>query len=246
MSDLILKLSNIQEKLKVSKSQFNKFGGYNYRNCEDILEAVKPLLDGLVLTMNDDVTIVGDRVYVKALACLSDGTQNIETTAFAREPLTKKGMDESQITGAASSYARKYALNGLFAIDDAKDEDALSSDQPLYSSADKVKFDKLFDASDSLGLYVMSKVLGEGFEPFYDSFPKGAITANKKRLSELIYEGNKQIDVIAVELETLIDQEDPAYIENWSELSKDEKRIVWPRLRDNTKAKLQESSNANN
>jgi len=244
MINIVEKLSSIQENLKVSKSQFNKFGGYNYRNCEDILEAVKPHLDGLVLTMNDDITIVSDRVYVKATVSVSDGQQTIDATAFAREPLSKKGMDESQITGAASSYARKYALNGLFAIDDAKDNDALTSDTPLWSSSDKLKFDNFFDSGDSLGLFVMSRVMGEGFEPFYDSFPKGLITTNKKRLSELIYEGNKQIDVIAVELDQLVENNDIAYQQNWGELTKDEKTIVWPRLSKKTQETLRGNANA--
>jgi len=244
MINIVEKLSSIQENLKVSKSQFNKFGGYNYRNCEDILEAVKPHLDGLVITMNDDITIVSDRVYVKATVSVSDGQQTIDATAFAREPLSKKGMDESQITGAASSYARKYALNGLFAIDDAKDNDALTSDTPLWSSSDKLKFDNFFDSGDSLGLFVMSRVMGEGFEPFYDSFPKGLITTNKKRLSELIYEGNKQIDVIAVELDQLVENNDIAYQQNWGELTKDEKTIVWPRLSKKTQETLRGNANA--
>jgi len=118
------KLAEIQAKLKAPKGQMNKFGGYKYRSCEDILEAVKPLLGDLVLTISDDITLVGDRVYVKATATVSDGEQSISTTAFAREAEVKKGMDEAQITGSASSYARKYALNGLFCIDDTKDADA--------------------------------------------------------------------------------------------------------------------------
>lgn len=120
-------LSRIQISLKAPKGQFNNFGKYAYRNCEDILEAVKPLLNGLVLTVSDEIVAVGDRVYVKATARISgdvvDGGDLI-ATAFAREPLEKKGMDASQITGAASSYARKYALNGLFLIDDNKDADS--------------------------------------------------------------------------------------------------------------------------
>ena len=120
-------LHDIQANLKAPKGQFNKFGGYKYRNCEDILSAVKPLLDGATLVISDEIVMIGDRVYVKATATLSDGKVSVSTTAFAREPLAKKGMDESQVTGAASSYARKYALNGLFAIDDTKDAD---SDKP--------------------------------------------------------------------------------------------------------------------
>ena len=121
------KLTTIQLELKAPKSKRNNFGNYNYRSCEDILEAVKPLLAANMcsLTLDDDVLCIGDRVYVKATATLTDHAEGatISTHAFAREAETKKGMDESQITGTASSYARKYALNGLFAIDDTKDAD---------------------------------------------------------------------------------------------------------------------------
>jgi len=119
-------LAHIQTNLRVPKGQLNKFGGYKYRSCEDILEAVKPLLTetGTTLTISDEVQLVGDRVYIKATAVLAlDGNVQAFTTGFAREAVTKKGMDEAQITGSASSYARKYALNGLFAIDDVKDAD---------------------------------------------------------------------------------------------------------------------------
>lgn len=122
------KLSNVQTELKAPKNQVNKFGGYNYRSCEDILEAVKPLLakNGLTLVLSDDVIQLGDRFYVKATAKIYDLKENVEpivASAMAREEETKKGMDGSQITGASSSYARKYALNGLFNIDDTKDSD---------------------------------------------------------------------------------------------------------------------------
>lgn len=119
-------LIEIQSQLKAPKSQENKFGGYKYRSCEDILEAVKPLLkeQGCTLTISDEMVEVGGRIYVKATAVLSNGTEQASTTAFAREAETRKGMDDSQITGSASSYARKYALNGLFCIDDTKDADA--------------------------------------------------------------------------------------------------------------------------
>ena len=125
--ELTQALSKIQLELKAPKSQFNKFGKYNYRNCEDILSAVKPMLNGLALTISDDIVAVGDRVYVKATVVISNGDTQISTSAFARESLDKKGMDAAQITGSASSYARKYALNGLFAIDDTKDADTNES-----------------------------------------------------------------------------------------------------------------------
>jgi hypothetical protein len=125
-------LNKIQRELKVPKSQFNAFAKYNYRNCEDILEAVKPFLTDAILTLGDEMVEVGGRCYVKATATLTEWVRedkgkyvplSVSTTAYAREALDKKGMDEAQITGAASSYARKYALNGLFCIDDTKDAD---------------------------------------------------------------------------------------------------------------------------
>lgn len=120
----IIRLSIIQKELKAPKGQFNSFGGYHYRSCEDILEALKPLLlEGEVITLADEIVNLGDRYYVKSSARLNINGVLIENTAYAREEITKKGMDASQITGSASSYARKYALNGLLAIDDVKDAD---------------------------------------------------------------------------------------------------------------------------
>lgn len=119
-------LIEIQKKLKAPKNQYNKFGGYNYRNAEDILNAVKPLLaeNGCFLMLSDSIENIGERYYLKATAKLYNGEgQSIEVSALAREDENKKGMDGAQITGAASSYARKYALNGLFLIDDTKDAD---------------------------------------------------------------------------------------------------------------------------
>ena len=118
-------LLHIQSELKAPKSLYNSFGKYNYRSAETILEAVKPLLAqyGAQLTLSDEIIAVNERIYVKATASITDGTETVETTAYAREPDEKKGMDSSQITGTASSYARKYALNGLFLIDDTKDAD---------------------------------------------------------------------------------------------------------------------------
>jgi hypothetical protein len=122
------KLQGIQSALKAPKGQTNKFGGYKYRSAEDIVEATKPLLGewGCILTISDEVVEIGGRVYVKATACITDTEHDnsILTTAYAREAEVKKGMDEAQITGSASSYARKYALNGLLCIDDTKDPDA--------------------------------------------------------------------------------------------------------------------------
>ena len=122
----------IQSELKAPKSQFNKFGGYKYRKAEEILEAVKPLLakQKCTLIITDDVVLIGNRIYVKATATIKNEKGECETTTgWAREEETKKGMDGSQITGASSSYARKYALNGLFAIDDNADSDTTNDGQ---------------------------------------------------------------------------------------------------------------------
>lgn len=121
------KLAEIQQKLKAPKNQHNDFGGYEYRSCEDILNALKPLLGGAIILLADEIVQIGERYYVKATATLKEGEESISTTAYAREEENKKGMDGAQVTGAASSYARKYALNGLFAIDDTKDADTTNT-----------------------------------------------------------------------------------------------------------------------
>lgn len=135
------KVIAIQAGLKAPKGQFNKFGNYKYRSLEDINEALKPLLahENLQLTVSDDLVLIGERYYIKATATISDSEGNyVEAHGFARESLTKKGMDDSQITGTASSYARKYALNGLFLIDDTKDADSNEyADQTKESSKNK-------------------------------------------------------------------------------------------------------------
>ena len=122
------KLTEVQNELKAPKSKYNSFGKYNYRSCEDILEAVKPILKAkrLAMTVKDDVFNIGDRFYIMATVTVFDceSDEKVTTTAYAREDADKKGMDGSQITGSSSSYARKYALNGMFAIDDTKDADS--------------------------------------------------------------------------------------------------------------------------
>lgn len=134
-------LQEIQHKLKAPKNQRNNFGGYNYRSCEDILEALKPVLAeyNAAIVLSDSVELVGNRVYVKATATLKTQEGDISVTAFAREAETRKGMDESQITGSASSYARKYALNGLFGIDDTKDADTMDNREQAPKQAKTTK-----------------------------------------------------------------------------------------------------------
>ena len=119
------KLITVQKNLVAPKSNYNNFGKYKYRSAEDILEAVKPLNaeNGLLLTISDEPLLIGDWHYIKATASITDGNESVTVTAYARESAEKKGMDHSQITGTASSYARKYALNGLYLIDDTKDAD---------------------------------------------------------------------------------------------------------------------------
>lgn len=138
---LTQRVGDIQHKLKAPKGQYNSFGKYNYRSCEDILEGVKPLLKehNLALLIDDEIVQIGERYYVKATAKITDGREIVSATAYAREPDTKKSMDESQITGATSSYARKYALNALLCIDDTKDADTMdNSKKPVQQTQETV------------------------------------------------------------------------------------------------------------
>lgn len=148
------RLINIQNELKVPKNQYNSFGNYNFRSCEDILEAVKPLLKAakLSLIISDEIINVGARFYVKATVKLIDenGKELISTSAVAREEENKKGMDASQITGSTSSYARKYALNGLFAIDDNKDADTTNTHNKTETKTTKQPTTKATDESSEL------------------------------------------------------------------------------------------------
>lgn len=139
--NLVQRLIMVQKELKAPKGQYNSFGKYNYRSMEDIVEAVKPLNAkyGLLLFLNDTVELVGDRYYIKATATITDGNDQYTVSAYAREPLTKKGMDDSQISGTASSYARKYALNGLYLIDDTKDADTDEHTKTVNRSGSKSK-----------------------------------------------------------------------------------------------------------
>lgn len=133
MSEIYKELKSVQQSIAAPKNQFNKFGNYAYRNCEDILNAFKKVKTDASIILSDEIVLVGDRYYIKATASFRLGNEALFNTAYARESLSKKGMDESQITGTASSYARKYALNGLLAIDDTKDADDRDNKEPSFA-----------------------------------------------------------------------------------------------------------------
>lgn len=154
-----MKLQEIQSQLKAPKNQYNSFGKYKYRSQEDILEAVKPLLGDSTLTLSDEMVMLGDRFYIKAIATFKDDKDEVVVTAYAREAETKKGMDESQITGTASSYARKYALNGLFLIDDNKDADTMENKVDIEAIRKEVA--KMDNIEDLRKYYAKKKGLGE-------------------------------------------------------------------------------------
>jgi len=173
---LIEKMVNIQSKLHAPKGQINDFGNFKYRSCEDIVEAVKPLLaeEGLILLIYDEIVLIGDRYYVKAHAEITDGETSISAAAYAREPQGKKAMDEAQVTGATSSYARKYALNGLLAIDDTKDADTKDNRKLGQMNGEKLEMDKIQRAA----AYIRGQI--DGDDP--DLAPK-KIKAAWERLS---------------------------------------------------------------
>lgn len=164
MSENLYILSEIQSKLKAPKNQLNTFGNYYYRNCEDILEALKPFLYpyGCTVVISDEIVLIGERYYIKATAQLKQGTQVIDSaSAYAREAENKKGMDEAQVTGAASSYARKYALNGLFAIEDTKDPDANGKKEEKQQKKDNTKKDTQNESLTDVQMKKFRALIGE-------------------------------------------------------------------------------------
>lgn len=183
MSEIIKQLSEIQSELKAPKSQYNAFGKYNYRNCEDILEALKPILRqrGMAVTITDTVKQIGERYYIEATATLHSGEESINSVALAREDAAQKGKDASQITGSASSYARKYALNGLFAIDDTKDSDGadntqLSPDPPVVNPPAGIdKTSKIFCTSCGKEIKALKNKEGQLIQPEQVSAQTGGL-----------------------------------------------------------------------
>lgn len=183
ISDALL---DIQSRLKAPKGQTNNFGHYKYRSAEDILEAVKPLLkeNGCFLTISDDIVMVGDRIYVKATITMSKNGETIQTKAFARESESKAGMDVSQVTGASSSYARKYALNGLFCIDDTKDADALNVNKEYTAPATDPNLEAILaNIKAARSADELKQIWDDCYT--YQSNPifKGAVSARKKEVA---------------------------------------------------------------
>lgn len=162
------KLNKVQTELKAPKNQYNDFGRYHYRSCEDILEGLKPLLKeiGVIVLLSDSVEFIEGRYYVKARAQFvdTDTAEKIEVSAMAREEENKKGMDSSQITGSASSYARKYALNGLFCIDDTKDSDATNESSQSNTQAQKGSNDYTINQNQLKRLYAIASSKGVNSE----------------------------------------------------------------------------------
>jgi len=219
------KLATIQRELHAPKGQINKFGGYQYRSCEDILQAVKPLLGGCALTITDELVFSGmledeiigagdkamkvqtQRVYIKAVVTLSDGKDSITTSAMAREASIKKGMDASQVSGAASSYARKYALNGLFAIDDNKD-------------ADTDQHRRTVDAGQDMSL---------------EGLASSPVEEPEKRIDKVLMQ--KSLAAVV----SFYDSEDEAGLkEVWQELERHEQAFLWKQLNTKQHTKIRE------
>ncbi len=197
--DLIKSLIEIQNKLKAPKDKDNDFGGFNYRSIEDILEKVKPLLKerALLLTLTDKVISISDHNYIKATAKITDGESEIKTVALAREKMTHKKMDEAQLTGSASSYARKYALGGLFLLDDNKDPDSPDSKdkKPEITSEQLKRIKELYLKKN--GEDIPSKTLAMLSKVSKDDAEK-KISDLEKDIEKMDIE---EIDVDSIELE---------------------------------------------
>lgn len=171
------KLMIVQETLKAPKNQYNSFGKYHYRSCEDILEGVKPILSevGATITLSDNIEVIGDRVYVKAIALFRDVVtgESVENVAYAREENEKKGMDGAQVTGASSSYARKYCLNGLLLIDDTKDCDTDENRNERTAKSKKVDAPKEQEMISEKDKEILRKTVEDKGYAVDQIFPKG-------------------------------------------------------------------------
>ncbi|MDO0329763.1 MAG: ERF family protein [Clostridioides difficile] len=192
-NNVYIKLVNIQSTLKAPKSQFNSFGKYNYRSCEDILEGLKPILkeEKALVVLDDNIVQIGNRFYVEATATLIDAEtgEKVSTKALAREDETKKGMDLAQVTGSVSSYARKYALNGLFCIDDTKDSDATNKhgNEQKKKEVNESELNTLYSLGESI-----EKDKNRVDSEVYKKFGKLAVDLTKQEY-EKVLNGYKSI-----------------------------------------------------
>ena len=223
----------IQANLNVPKNRENKFGGFNYRNAEDILNAVKPLLDdrGCKLKLTDKIVLIGDRYYIQATAIFKNSAgEKTKTTGMAREPGEKKGMDESQITGAASSYARKYALNGLFLIDDSQDADSFMH----VAESEIDAFCDLVDNGQGAKLFMMQINDREKYIALSKAAaPKGGKVKFKENLTDLVMGAVSTAQSIAERINELAECDDSMGIkEIVEEMGADEKQVLWRQLTD--------------
>lgn len=242
--NIVEHLSRIQRELNAPKSQFNSFGKYKYRNCEDILMALKPHLKGVSIIVTDDLKLIGDRYYVHATAVITDGTDNISASAFAREPLDKKGMDASQITGAASSYARKYALSGLLLIDDNKDADSKSpedNEPPIVSDEQIQKYHQIIESGKGMELLAFTKTLtDEQNAALPHPFKQGEITQGKQKIKKMLDEGVAELDETVMNVKQLVALNDISALEWVENLSSLEKKLVAINLEKHELDKLKE------
>ena len=235
IKDDVNDLLYIQARLSVPKGRKNEFGGFSYRNCEDILNAVKPLLDetGSTLTITDSVVTVGHgeamRFYMKATATFIDSKGSAtQVEGFAREPLTRKGMDDSQVSGSASSYARKYALSGLFLLDDSTDPDEVAD----ITEAEIIQFQDMVDNEDGVSIYAMQIEDYKRFELLRrESAPKGGKTKFIHHVNDLVLQVVDWSKEAAARLIDLADNEDRmGLIEETQELTREQKVIIWRQL----------------
>lgn len=201
------KLLNVQANLKAPKGQFNSFGKYNYRSCEDIMEAVKPLLNDnkLSLIVSDQVELIGDRTYIKATATVYDieTGESTNASAYAREDDTKKGMDLAQVTGSVSSYARKYALNGLFCIDDTKDSDSTNTHDKTSTSSTGTSAETPSKSNKELSEKQINRLLAIAKAAGYDLEAVKKHAVNKYKTTQLNLLTKAQYDEFCANYEKL-------------------------------------------
>lgn len=238
MSKIHNKLRLIQAALKAPKSQYNSFAKFNYRNLEDILEAVKPLLNdhGLTLTISDEPVAVGNRVYIMStatLTCVETGEQVINQ-AVAREADERKGMDASQISGATSSYSRKYNCNGLFCIDDSRDADSKDNSEAPDSANTAALVHAATDALDKQDWATLCQLDRENGEEWLAGW-KQLASHKRSAMKKLMDKANEYRDLIQGYDQT---EDDDGILQLWEELTKEGKTEVWRRLNETSKSRI--------